>query len=75
MARRFAAQGAQVAYCDIDPGDVPDGMMGVAAEGTSLRTWVTAEDIADMVLFVTSDAGKRISGQTLAVDGHTERMT
>ena len=50
-------------------------MRAFYAEGTSLRTWVTAEDIADMDLFVTSDAGKRISGQTLAVDGHTERMT
>lgn len=45
------------------------------AEGTSLRTWVTAEDIADTVLFLTSPAGAKISGQAIAVDGHTERMT
>ena len=63
LAKEAAAEGCTV-----------DEMRAFYAEGTSLRTWVTAEDIADMVLFVTSDAGKRISGQTLAVDGHTERM-
>jgi NAD(P)-dependent dehydrogenase (short-subunit alcohol dehydrogenase family) len=41
---------------------------------TSLRTFVTAEDIAAMVLFVCSDAGKKISGQSLSVDGHTETL-
>jgi NAD(P)-dependent dehydrogenase (short-subunit alcohol dehydrogenase family) len=56
-------------------GCTPDEMRAFYAEGTSLRTWVTADEIADSVLFLTSDAGRRISGQTLAVDGHTERMT
>ena len=45
------------------------------AEGTSLRTWVTADDLADTILFLTSDKGAKISGQAIAVDGHTERMT
>jgi NAD(P)-dependent dehydrogenase (short-subunit alcohol dehydrogenase family) len=45
------------------------------AEGTSLRTWVTADDLADTILFLTSPAGAKISGQAIAVDGHTERMT
>jgi NAD(P)-dependent dehydrogenase (short-subunit alcohol dehydrogenase family) len=40
--------------------------------GSSLKTWITAGDLADMVLFLTSPAGKKISGQALAVDGHTE---
>lgn len=43
--------------------------------GTSLRSWVTADDIADTALFLASPAAKRISGQVLAVDGHTESMT
>jgi NAD(P)-dependent dehydrogenase (short-subunit alcohol dehydrogenase family) len=41
---------------------------------TSLRTFVTAEDIAQMVVFVCSDLGSRISGQALSVDGHTETL-
>lgn len=45
------------------------------AEGTSMRTWVTAEDIAQMVGFLASGAASKVSGQMIAVDGHTERMT
>jgi NAD(P)-dependent dehydrogenase (short-subunit alcohol dehydrogenase family) len=37
-------------------------------ETTSLRSTVTAQDIADMVLFLCSPAGARITGQPLAVD-------
>lgn len=45
------------------------------AAGTSMRTWVTGEDIAQMVGFLASDAASKVSGQLIAVDGHTERMT
>jgi NAD(P)-dependent dehydrogenase (short-subunit alcohol dehydrogenase family) len=38
-------------------------------ETTSLRSTVTAQDIANMVLFLCTDAGKRITGQPIAVDG------
>ena len=38
---------------------------------TSLKTFVKAEDIA-MALFLASDQASRISGQVIAVDGHTE---
>jgi NAD(P)-dependent dehydrogenase (short-subunit alcohol dehydrogenase family) len=41
----------------------------------SMRTFVEAQDIANMVLFVCSDAGAKISGQALAVDGHTESLS
>ena len=40
----------------------------------SLRSFVTGEDIAAMALFICSDAGVHISGQALAVDGHTESL-
>jgi NAD(P)-dependent dehydrogenase (short-subunit alcohol dehydrogenase family) len=40
--------------------------------GTSLRSFVTAEDIAAMAVFLASPAGARISGQVLTLDGHTE---
>ncbi len=41
----------------------------------SMRTFVEARDIANMVLFVCSDAGAKISGQALSVDGHTESLS
>ena len=44
------------------------------AISTSMRTCVTADDVAATVLFICSDAGARVSGQALAVDGHTEYM-
>ena len=40
----------------------------------SLRTSVTAQDIANMALFLASPAGARISGQSLPVDGNVEKL-
>jgi NAD(P)-dependent dehydrogenase (short-subunit alcohol dehydrogenase family) len=42
---------------------------------TSLRTFVDAADIVEMVLFLCSDGGARISGQAMTVDGHTESLS
>ena len=39
-----------------------------------MRVFVRAEDVAALALFVCSDAGATISGQALAVDGHTEGL-
>jgi len=41
---------------------------------TSMRCFVTADDLADTVLFLCSDAGARISGQAIPVDGHTSML-
>jgi len=49
-----------------------DAVYAGYAAGTSMRAFVTAEDIADMAVFLGSDAAKRVSGQVIAVDGHTE---
>jgi NAD(P)-dependent dehydrogenase (short-subunit alcohol dehydrogenase family) len=38
-------------------------------EGTALHTTVTAQDIANMALFLATDPGKHISGQSLSVCG------
>ncbi len=42
------------------------------AGGTSMRRFITAEEIADMAVFLGSDAARSVSGQVIAVDGHTE---
>ena len=39
---------------------------------SSMRTFISADDVINMVMFVTSEAGRHVSGQALAVDGHTE---
>ncbi|MBM3522915.1 MAG: SDR family oxidoreductase, partial [Alphaproteobacteria bacterium] len=41
-------------------------------ENVSLRTMVTADDIAAMALFVCSEAGARITGQALSVCGDVQ---
>lgn len=43
-------------------------------EASSLRSFVSAQDIANTILFVTSSQGARISGQEIVVDGHTETL-
>jgi len=42
------------------------------AVGTSMRSFVEARDIANMAVFLGSDAARLVSGQVIAVDGHTE---
>jgi NAD(P)-dependent dehydrogenase (short-subunit alcohol dehydrogenase family) len=42
------------------------------AAGTSMRSFVEARDIADMAVFLGSDQARMVSGQVIAVDGHTE---
>ncbi len=42
------------------------------ASGTSLRSWVEAGDVANMAVFLASDGARKVSGQVIAVDGHTE---
>lgn len=55
-------------------GTTTDAVRRIYVEGTSLKTWVTADDVADMALFLASASGSRISGQALAIDGHTETL-
>lgn len=61
ISREAAAKG-------VSPQAIRDGY----AAGTSLRTFVRAEDVAAMAVFLASNAASRISGQIIAVDGHTE---
>ena len=42
---------------------------------SSMRIFVEQDDVANLVLFICSDRGAKISGQALTVDGHTETLT
>ena len=54
---------------------VPEDVVREAyVKGVSLRSWVTAEEVADMVSFLASPAAAKISGQVMCVDGHTETL-
>ena len=44
------------------------------ASGTSMGTFVTPEQVADVVVFLASERGSRISGQVISVDGNTETL-
>jgi NAD(P)-dependent dehydrogenase (short-subunit alcohol dehydrogenase family) len=54
-------------------GMTPEAVYAERVEAVSLRTMVSADDVADLILFTCSDAGARISGQALLVDGNAER--
>ena len=41
---------------------------------TSLQTFVSKEDIANIVIFLLSEDANKISGQSITIDGNTERM-
>jgi len=61
MEREAAAKG-------VDAQRIYDGY----ASGTSMRSLVTAEDIANMAVFLCMPGARLVSGQVIAVDGHTE---
>ncbi len=43
-------------------------------ETASMRTLIAPEDIANMILFLCSDAGRLVSGQVIGVDGNVEYL-
>jgi NAD(P)-dependent dehydrogenase (short-subunit alcohol dehydrogenase family) len=55
-------------------GQTPDAIRDVYLRQTSLRTFISPEDIADMALFLASDRASKISGQAIGLDGHTETL-
>lgn len=55
-------------------GQSEDAVRAQYVKGVSLRSWVTADDVADTVLFLASPRASKISGQILAIDGHTETL-
>jgi NAD(P)-dependent dehydrogenase (short-subunit alcohol dehydrogenase family) len=53
----------------------PEQIRDLYLRQTSMRTFVDAEDVAELAWFLTSPAGAKISGQAIAVDGHTEGLS
>jgi NAD(P)-dependent dehydrogenase (short-subunit alcohol dehydrogenase family) len=49
-------------------------MEKLAFSYTSIKEYVTAEDLANLVVFVASPRGRMISGQSLSVDGDTNML-
>jgi len=45
------------------------GVVGMIESQTPLRRWASAEDIADVIVFLASDAARFITGETISVDG------
>ena len=55
-------------------GRTEDEVRAQYVKGVSMRTWVNVDDLADMVLYLASPAASKVSGQIIAVDGHTESL-
>lgn len=49
-----------------------DAVYAGYAGGTSMKSFVEGADIGAMAVFLASDAARLVSGQVIAVDGHTE---
>jgi NAD(P)-dependent dehydrogenase (short-subunit alcohol dehydrogenase family) len=54
-------------------GIAPEEMKDRLLDAVSLRTFVSPQDIANMALFLATDAGKHITGQALSVCGDVQR--
>jgi len=52
-----------------------DSIREVYKKQSSMRLFVSPQDIADMVCFLCSKKGASISGQSIAIDGHTESLS
>ena len=52
----------------------PEAVRRMYAIGTSMQWYVDAEEIADMICFLSSDYGRHVSGQIIGVDGNTETL-
>jgi NAD(P)-dependent dehydrogenase (short-subunit alcohol dehydrogenase family) len=55
-------------------GLAPEDIRRVYQRQGSLRQFTDPEDIAAMVCFLAGPGGKQVSGQAIAIDGHTESL-
>ncbi|MCP3911560.1 MAG: SDR family oxidoreductase [Actinomycetia bacterium] len=50
------------------------GLIETMADGVALKRWGDSDDVADVVLFLASDAARYVTGETIAVDGGMARV-
>jgi NAD(P)-dependent dehydrogenase (short-subunit alcohol dehydrogenase family) len=62
-------QGLAVSVCEVGLFDSPDSAVAAVIDQTPAGRLGTVEDIADAVVFLSSDAARFITGTGLAVDG------
>lgn len=55
-------------------GMTPEEIREVYLRQSSMRIFVSADDVANLAAFLVSEAGASISGQALGLDGHTESL-
>ncbi|MFW2333885.1 SDR family oxidoreductase [Ilumatobacter sp.] len=55
-------------------GRTPDEVRAGFEGQVSMRTFIDASEIAQAICFLASPLGSRISGQAIAIDGHTETL-
>jgi 3-oxoacyl-[acyl-carrier protein] reductase len=48
-------------------------IMGARECQTPLRRWATPEDIANVIVFLASDAARSVTGETISADGGMAR--
>jgi NAD(P)-dependent dehydrogenase (short-subunit alcohol dehydrogenase family) len=56
-------------------GKAPAEIRNLYTRQSSLRRLIHPQEVAHMAVFLASDLGKGISGQTLSIDGHTESLS
>jgi NAD(P)-dependent dehydrogenase (short-subunit alcohol dehydrogenase family) len=56
-------------------GRTADEIRAIYARQSSMRLFVSAEDVANLAFFLASNAGATISGQAIGIDGHTESLS
>jgi NAD(P)-dependent dehydrogenase (short-subunit alcohol dehydrogenase family) len=67
MDRVIAAEAAKT-------GRSEDEVRAEITNAVSMKMFVTADDMADMVLFLASPAASMVNGQALPVDGHNSAL-
>jgi NAD(P)-dependent dehydrogenase (short-subunit alcohol dehydrogenase family) len=58
-------------YRNTSPEEIKDTYL----RQTSLKTFIDAEEIAGMIVYLLSPLAKKITGQMLVIDGHTESLS